>query len=200
MSGTSMASPVVAGAAAVVKSAWPYLTAPKVAEVLFVTATDLGAKGIDPIYGRGLLNLERALMPVGTVTTVSSAGTTPLALAPSTSGAVAIGAKSLAGEGGAFEGVVFDAFGRDFAYDFATKAQDLRPDSVSILATTLTNRMQATLASVATPSGTLSLMAAPAQTAGGDTSGGLHFVGNQGQSWAVAIGQASPILGARRTP
>ena len=200
MSGTSMASPVVAGAAAVVKSAWPYLTAPKVAEVLFVTATDLGAKGIDPIYGRGLLNLERALMPVGTVTTVSSAGTTPLALAPSTSGAVAIGAKSLAGEGGAFEGVVFDAFGRDFAYDFATKAQDLRPDSVSILATTLTNRMQATLASVATPSGTLSLMAAPAQTAGGDTSGGLHFVGNQGQSWAVAIGQASPILGASLTP
>jgi subtilisin family serine protease len=42
MSGTSMAAPVVAGAAAVVKSAWPYLTAPKVAEVLFVTATEIG--------------------------------------------------------------------------------------------------------------------------------------------------------------
>lgn len=199
MSGTSMAAPVVAGAAAVVKSAWPFLTAPRVAEVLFVTATDLGARGIDPIYGRGLLNLERALLPVGTVTTVSSAGTTPLALAPTSAGAVAIGAKSFAANGGAFEGVVFDAFGRDFAYDFATKAQDLRPDSVSILATSLTNRMQATLASVATPSGTLSLMAAPAQAAGGDTSGGLHFVGNQGQSWAVAIGQASPILGASLT-
>ena len=199
MSGTSMAAPVVAGAAAVVKSAWPFLTAPRVAEVLFVTATDLGARGIDPIYGRGLLNLERALLPVGTVTTVSSAGTTPLALAPTSAGAVAIGAKSFAANGGAFEGVVFDAFGRDFAYDFATKAQDLRPDSVSILATSLTNRMQATLASVATPSGTLSLMAAPAQAAGGDASGGLHFVGNQGQSWAVAIGQASPILGASLT-
>ena len=199
MSGTSMAAPVVAGAAAVVKSAWPFLTAPRVAEVLFVTATDLGARGIDPIYGRGLLNLERALLPVGTVTTVSSAGTTPLALAPTSAGAVAIGAKSFAANGGAFEGVVFDAFGRDFGYDFATKAQDLRPDSVSILATTLTNRMQATLASVATPSGTLSLMAAPAQAAGGDVSGGLHFIGNQGQSWAVAIGQASPILGASLT-
>ena len=200
MSGTSMAAPVVAGAAAVVKSAWPYLTAPKVAEVLFVTATDLGAKGIDPIYGRGLLNLEKALLPVGTVAAVSSAGTTPLALAPATSGAVAIGAKWFAGDAGAFEGVVFDAFGRDFAYDFATKLEDLRPDSVSILSSTLSNRMQATLASVATPSGTLSLVATPAQSVGGDTSGGLHFVGNQGQSWAVAIGQASPILGASLAP
>jgi subtilisin family serine protease len=60
MSGTSMAAPVVAGAAAVVKSAWPFLTAPKVAEVLFVTATDLGAKGIDPIYGRGLCGRSQA--------------------------------------------------------------------------------------------------------------------------------------------
>lgn len=199
MSGTSMAAPVVAGAAAVVKSAWPYLTAPKVAEVLFVTATDLGAKGIDPIYGRGLLNLEKALLPVGTVTTVSSTGTTPLALAPSASGAVTIGAKAFAGAGGAFEGVVFDAFGRDFAYDFGAQAQDLRPDTVSLLAASLSNRMQSTLAQVATPSGTLSLVAAPAQTAGSEASGGLHFVGNQGQSWAVAIGQASPILGANLT-
>ena len=199
MSGTSMAAPVVAGAAAVVKSAWPYLTAPKVAEVLFVTATDLGAKGIDPIYGRGLLNLEKALLPVGTVTTVSSTGTTPLALAPSAGGAVTIGAKAFAGAGGAFEGVVFDAFGRDFAYDFGAQAQDLRPDTVSLLAATLSNRMQSTLAQVATPSGTLSLVAAPAQTAGSEASGGLHFVGNQGQSWAVAIGQASPILGANLT-
>lgn len=199
MSGTSMAAPVVAGAAAVVKSAWPYLTAPKVAEVLFVTATDLGARGIDPIYGRGLLNLERALLPVGTVTTVSSAGTTPLALAPTNAGAVAIGAKSFAVEGGAFEGVVFDAFGRDFAYDFGARAKDLRPDTVSILAATLSNKLQSTLASVATPSGTLSLVASPAQSADNDTSGGLHFVGNQGQSWAVAIGQASPILGASLT-
>lgn len=196
MSGTSMAAPVVAGAAAVVKSAWPYLTAPKVAEVLFVTATDLGAKGIDPIYGRGLLNLERALLPVGTVTTVSSAGTTPLALAPTGSGGVTIGAKSFAGANGAFDGVVFDAFGRDFAYDFAAGAQDLRPDSVSILASNLTARMQTKLAAIPTPTGTLSLVASPAQAEGSAASGGLHFIGNTGNAWAVSIGQTSPILGA----
>ncbi len=200
MSGTSMAAPVVAGAAAVVKSAWPYLTAPKVAEVLFVTATDLGAKGVDAIYGRGLLNLEKALMPVGTVSTVSSAGTTPLALAPAKSGPVSIGAKSLAASEGAFEGVVFDAFGRDFNYDFAAESRDVRPDAVSILAGNLTNRMQKTVAKVAGLRGTLSLVSGPASETGDNLSGGLHFEGNDGQSWAVSLGQASPILGTALKP
>jgi len=65
MSGTSMAAPVVAGAAALVKSRWMYLTAQQTAGVLFRTATDLGAPGVDEIYGWGLVNVERAMQPVG---------------------------------------------------------------------------------------------------------------------------------------
>lgn len=63
--GTSFATPLVSGAAAVVWSADPSLTADQVADILLLTATDLGDPGVDEIYGHGLLNLEAALLPVG---------------------------------------------------------------------------------------------------------------------------------------
>lgn len=64
-SGTSFAAPYISGAAAVIMSRWPSLTAREVADIMFDTATDLGAPGIDSIYGNGLLNLEAAMQPVG---------------------------------------------------------------------------------------------------------------------------------------
>lgn len=78
MDGTSMATPYVSGAAAVVWSYWPYLTARQVTNTLFRTATDLGIAGVDAVYGHGLVNLERALQPVGTtsVKTASVSSTT----------------------------------------------------------------------------------------------------------------------------
>lgn len=65
LSGTSMATPHVTGAAAVLKSQNPELTAPEVAQILFDTATDLGAAGVDDVYGHGLLNLGEAQAPQG---------------------------------------------------------------------------------------------------------------------------------------
>jgi hypothetical protein len=65
LTGTSMAAPHVAGAAAVLKSAFPSLTMQQVAELLTSTADDLGPRGVDQTFGTGLLNLERALQPVG---------------------------------------------------------------------------------------------------------------------------------------
>jgi len=73
-SGTSMAAPVVSGAAAVIKSASPTLTAKQVVDILLRTATDLGDPGVDNVYGRGLLNLEKALNPIGSVTAASARG------------------------------------------------------------------------------------------------------------------------------
>jgi hypothetical protein len=64
-SGTSMAAPHVAGAAAVIKSAWSYLTGAQIAQILLTSATDLGAAGVDAIYGHGLLNLEEAVQAQG---------------------------------------------------------------------------------------------------------------------------------------
>lgn len=65
LTGTSMAAPHVAGAAAVVKSAFPSLSMKEVGEILVRTADDLGATGTDQTFGRGLINLERALQPIG---------------------------------------------------------------------------------------------------------------------------------------
>lgn len=75
MSGTSMAAPAVSGAAALVLGYWPYLKATQVAAILLNTADDLGAKGTDPIYGRGMLNVARALSPQGSINYRTSAGT-----------------------------------------------------------------------------------------------------------------------------
>lgn len=69
-SGTSISAAVVSGAAAVVKSAAPNLTARNVVDILLRTATDLGAPGTDPVYGHGLVNLQRALQPIGRVNAV----------------------------------------------------------------------------------------------------------------------------------
>lgn len=65
VSGTSFAAPHVSGAAALLLQAAPHLSAVEVASLMLDTATDLGAPGTDPVYGRGLLDLEAALSPQG---------------------------------------------------------------------------------------------------------------------------------------
>lgn len=59
-SGTSMAGPHVAGAALLLKEAFPFLTGKEILNALYLTAIDLGAAGEDNIYGRGIINLEFA--------------------------------------------------------------------------------------------------------------------------------------------
>lgn len=76
MTGTSMAAPAVAGAAALVTGYWPYLRANQVSAILLTTADDLGAPGVDAIYGRGMLNVNRALAPIGSYTYRTITGAT----------------------------------------------------------------------------------------------------------------------------
>ncbi|MGI9418699.1 MAG: S8 family serine peptidase [Geminicoccaceae bacterium] len=64
-SGTSFAAPYVAGAAAVVKAAFPGVSSRDVVDRLLLTAEDLGAAGVDNTFGRGKLDLEAAMAPVG---------------------------------------------------------------------------------------------------------------------------------------
>jgi serine protease len=61
LSGTSMASPVVAGVAALLKSKYPDLKPYEVEAILERTATDLGEKGYDLKYANGLVNPVKAL-------------------------------------------------------------------------------------------------------------------------------------------
>lgn len=60
MDGTSMATPHVSGALALMLEAFPGLDPRAIVQILFSTADDLGAPGVDAIYGHGLINVGRA--------------------------------------------------------------------------------------------------------------------------------------------
>ncbi|MBO9708193.1 MAG: S8 family serine peptidase [Caulobacter sp.] len=66
VSGTSFASPQVAGALALLLQAFPNISGRDAVDILLRTAADLGAAGTDSTYGRGGLDLNRAFQPVGT--------------------------------------------------------------------------------------------------------------------------------------
>lgn len=59
-SGTSMSTPHVVGAAALVWSLAPTATAAQIVNALTATAIDLGAPGPDPLFGAGLINVNAA--------------------------------------------------------------------------------------------------------------------------------------------
>ncbi|KQR16680.1 S8 family serine peptidase [Cellulomonas sp. Leaf334] len=58
--GTSMASPLVAGAAAMLRQAKPGWTAAQVADALVASARDAGSRGRDPYLGAGVLDVSAA--------------------------------------------------------------------------------------------------------------------------------------------
>lgn len=61
-SGTSLAAPLVSGAAALVWEAFPYFDNDAVRQTLLGTATDLGAAGVDPVFGHGALDVGKAVL------------------------------------------------------------------------------------------------------------------------------------------
>ncbi|MDX1678594.1 S8 family serine peptidase [Arsukibacterium sp.] len=80
MSGTSMASPHVAGVAALVWSHFPQCTNAQIRNVLAVTAEDLGTTGRDNSYGYGLVRAKAAydyINQQGCDGSGSGGGTTP---------------------------------------------------------------------------------------------------------------------------
>jgi len=65
VTGTSPAAAYVSGGIAVLKQAWPQLTAAQLVQLVKVTATDLGKPGVDEVYGYGLVNFDKATQPLG---------------------------------------------------------------------------------------------------------------------------------------
>jgi Subtilase family len=130
MSGTSMATPVVSGAAALIKQRWPTLRADQIANILFLTATDLGTPGIDPVYGRGLVNIEKAMQPIGIVTTTTYNGRTISVLAGSTRLSAATSKLWQLAASGQLQVIGIDDFQRDFHVDLGTTVA--RPAGMSI--------------------------------------------------------------------
>jgi hypothetical protein len=137
-SGTSMAAPHVSGAAALLMGYWPKLTAKETADILLTTATDLGAKGTDAIYGRGLLNVQRALAPVGTKVLASSTSkATVLKTSTVKTTGTLYGAIKAASAKGITKSAFLDDYGRDYGFDAASNLATTGPDLSAQLAALL---------------------------------------------------------------
>lgn len=116
-SGTSFSAPVIAGAIALLAQAFPALTPAQLVDLLYRSADDRGAAGIDAIFGRGELNITRAFQPQGATSLAGSAVSVSLA-----DNATLGGAMGDAGQRG-LSAVVRDEFGRDFDADLAGTIQ-----------------------------------------------------------------------------
>ncbi|MEJ1970536.1 MAG: S8 family peptidase [Rhizomicrobium sp.] len=66
MSGTSFAAPLVTGAVALLQDRWPWLQshAAETVQIILRSAKDLGAPGVDPVYGWGELDVEASQSPL----------------------------------------------------------------------------------------------------------------------------------------
>lgn len=91
--GTSFAAPIVSGALAVIKGAFPHLTNQQVVQILFETAKNIGDADL---YGHGLVDLEAATSPVGLQ---------KISLSSSTKGTAAVASNSMSSISPVFSGV-----------------------------------------------------------------------------------------------
>lgn len=119
MTGTSMATPIVAGVAALLQQRWPTLASKPetLAKILLTTATDLGVAGVDATYGYGLLNATNAFKANGTLTITSTTGTkttlgTTTTTSTTTPTGTSIGSKFATALG---DVTVYDIYGRDYS-------------------------------------------------------------------------------------
>lgn len=147
--GTSGSTAQISGIAALLIQAFPSLTAAQVVDLLFTTATDLGDPGPDIIYGRGLVNVQKAFTAQGKLTIAG----TGFAAATEVGTNETLGQQNLIFSGGAFGAdisftsafndiMVLDKYQRSFKIDFSNGVYASRPsfDMESFLAGSLTNR------------------------------------------------------------
>lgn len=84
-SGTSFTAPQVAGAEALLLAAFPNLTPQSALQIILQTANKTGIYADQSTYGQGLLDLERATRPVGTMSVSAQGNVTFQASATSVS-------------------------------------------------------------------------------------------------------------------
>lgn len=114
--GTSNSAPHVVGAAALLQEAFPNLTGREIAEILLESATDLGAPGTDPIFGRGLLNIEAALQPLGTTSVASVTGNS-FAISGTVASFPAAFGDAFSSAARLDQVIMLDGFNRSFVFD-----------------------------------------------------------------------------------
>lgn len=125
-SGTSFAAPQISGAVALLRQAFPNLTATQVVDLLLKTAKDAGDTGTDAIYGRGILDIAAAFAPQGQT---ALAGTTTAVPLGDTLGVTSPPMGDAPGTSGSLGTVVLDSYQRAYRMDIPSqlKAAQLQP-------------------------------------------------------------------------
>ena len=131
LSGTSMASPHVAGAAAVVWAAFPNKSGRQVVSRLLSTASPIDGQEVSQVYGHGALDLAAAMNPVGFLSlSVPGLGAVPLSSSvvdlPPGYGATPQGL-------GFADAIVYDEQAFPFRYDLGESFRTYRTASVDYL-------------------------------------------------------------------
>jgi subtilisin family serine protease len=127
--GTSISAPHVSGAAALLKQAFPHLTGKQIVDLILRTATDLGAPGTDPVYGRGLLNIAAAMAPVGTasIPTETNVGGASVPLGTSSLRLGAAFGDALASNGALKNSIMLDDYQRAYTVDLTSRVARPQP-------------------------------------------------------------------------
>lgn len=124
VNGNSFAALAIAGAAALLKQYWPQLGGREISRILLDTATDLGAPGVDQVFGAGLLDVEKAMKaqaPASSFVAADAVLTRFSSLTTSAPFGGSTTAAALSGQVGAM--TVFDRYGRDFAMTGSTEVR-----------------------------------------------------------------------------
>jgi hypothetical protein len=114
-SGTSFSAPTITGAVALMAQAFPNLTGKQIVDILFSSADDLGATGIDAVYGHGRLNIARAFQPVGQTSLADS----QTAVSTTSNGDLPPAAGDAAG-GQGMGAIILDGYNRAFVLNLAS--------------------------------------------------------------------------------
>jgi hypothetical protein len=113
---------VISGAAALLASAFPNLTGQQILQILLGSADDAGAPGTDSVFGRGILNIERAFQPQGALTL-------PGGQAVNVAGGSGQGSTAMGDSKTALGGmVVLDGFSRAYTLTLASALQRAEQD------------------------------------------------------------------------
>jgi len=125
VTGTSPAAAVVSGGVALLKQAWPQLSSAQIVHLVKTTATDMGAKGVDEVYGWGMVNFDKATLPQGLLTIANFKGY-GTAIPLTASGVASSGSASIKTSGVLQNVQGLDSYNRNYTLDM-TKAVIANP-------------------------------------------------------------------------
>jgi hypothetical protein len=121
--GTSFSAPQIAGAVALLRQAFPNLTAVQAVSLLLSTAKDAGSAGTDSTYGRGILDIAAAFAPQGQSSLAGNKAAVPI------DGAMMVTSAPMgdALANNQLKAIVLDSFARAYSVDMASYGRAAQP-------------------------------------------------------------------------